>query len=70
MHISPVVLRWYYELTWLLFEFQVWKYQGTNKLGDGALEWIHIDVQTAEGLTDTDILLAGGRDGSLRYKKL
>lgn len=43
----------------------VWKYQGTNKLGDGALEWIHIDVQTSEGLTDTDILLAGGRDGSL-----
>lgn len=29
-----------------------------------------MDVQTAEGLTDTDILLAGGRDGSLRYNKV
>ncbi|XP_062012233.1 uncharacterized protein LOC133728814 [Rosa rugosa] len=43
----------------------VWKYQGTNKLGDGALERINIDVQTGEGLTGTDFLLAGGRNGSL-----
>ncbi|KAM5587017.1 hypothetical protein ABKV19_005790 [Rosa sericea] len=45
----------------------VWKYQGTNKLGDGALERINIDVQTGEGLTDTDFLLAGCRNGSLSF---
>ncbi|KAL6206226.1 hypothetical protein ACLB2K_023475 [Fragaria x ananassa] len=45
----------------------VWKYQGTNKLGDGALERINIDVQTGEGLTDRNFLLAGGRDGSLSF---
>ncbi|KAL6283015.1 hypothetical protein ACE6H2_013944 [Prunus campanulata] len=43
----------------------VWKYQGTNQLGDGALERIRMDVQTGEGLTDTDFVLAGGADGSL-----
>ncbi|CAL9016325.1 unnamed protein product, partial [Prunus brigantina] len=43
----------------------VWKYQGTNQLGDGSLERIRMDVQTGEGLTDTDFVLAGGADGSL-----
>ncbi|XP_016648196.1 PREDICTED: uncharacterized protein LOC103325475 [Prunus mume] len=43
----------------------VWKYQGTNQLGDGALERIRMDVQTGEELTDTDFVLAGGADGSL-----
>lgn len=50
----------------VFYELQVWKYQGTNQLGDGALERIHMDVQTGEGLTDTDFVLAGGADGSLR----
>ncbi|XP_050368602.1 uncharacterized protein LOC126786726 [Argentina anserina] len=45
----------------------VWKYLGTKKLGDAALERINIEVQTGEGLIDTDFLLAGGRDGSLRF---
>ncbi|KAL6292859.1 hypothetical protein ACE6H2_001001 [Prunus campanulata] len=44
----------------------VWKYQGTNQLGDGALERIRMDLQTGEGLTDTDFVLASGADGSLR----
>lgn len=50
----------------MFYELQVWKYQGTNQLGDGALERIRMDVQTGEGLTDTDFVLAGGADGSLR----
>lgn len=46
---------------------QVWKYSGTEKIGDSALERIHIDVQTQEGQTKTDVLLTGGINGSLRY---
>lgn len=46
---------------------QVWKYSETDKIVDGALEQIHIDVQTPEGQTETDVLLTGGANGSLRY---
>jgi WD repeat-containing protein 21A len=46
---------------------QVWKYSETDKIVDGALEQIHVDVQTPEGQTETDVLLTGGVNGSLRY---
>lgn len=47
---------------------QVWKYSGTQNLAYGALEQIHVDVQTPEGQTQTDVLLTGGRNRSLRYR--
>ncbi|GMY35078.1 ddb1- and cul4-associated factor 4 [Fagus crenata] len=43
----------------------VWGYSGTDKIVDAALEQIHIDVQTPEGQTEKDLLLAGGVNGSL-----
>ena len=49
------------------FTLQVWKYGGTDKIVNGALEQIRIDVQTLEGQTEMDVLLAGGVHGSLRY---
>ncbi|XP_059437326.1 uncharacterized protein LOC132170380 isoform X1 [Corylus avellana] len=45
----------------------VWKYSETDKIVDGALEQIHIDVQTPEGQTETDVLLTGGANGSLSF---
>ncbi|XP_062162975.1 uncharacterized protein LOC133869896 [Alnus glutinosa] len=45
----------------------VWKYSETDKIVDGALEQIHIDVQTPEGQTETDVLLTGGVNGSLSF---
>lgn len=50
-----------------IFTLQVWKYGGTDKIVNGALEQIRIDVQTLEGQTEMDVLLAGGVHGSLRY---
>lgn len=47
---------------------QVWKYSGTQKIPYGALEQIHMGVQTPEGQTQTDVLLTGGRNNSLRYR--
>ncbi|EXB83247.1 DDB1- and CUL4-associated factor 4 [Morus notabilis] len=49
---------------------KVWKYSGTEKIGDSALERIHVDVQTQEGQTKTDVLLTGGINGSLRISTL
>ena len=49
------------------FTLQVWKYGGTDKIVNGALEQIRIDVQILEGQTEMDVLLAGGVHGSLRY---
>lgn len=46
---------------------QVWKYSETDKIVDGALEQIHVDVQTPEGQIEIDALLTGGVNGSLRY---
>ncbi|KAJ4702743.1 DDB1- and CUL4-associated factor 4-like [Melia azedarach] len=42
----------------------VWKYQGTNKTADVALEQIQINVQTSEGQIATDVLLTGSINGS------
>lgn len=53
----------------VLHLFQVLRYRGTAKLNDSALEHTQIDVQTLEGQTETDVLLAGSIDGSLRYKQ-
>lgn len=52
---------------YIFFTLQVWKYGGTDKIVNGALEQIRIDVQTLEGQTEMDVLLAGGVHGSLRY---
>ncbi|KAM6595379.1 hypothetical protein CsatA_005903 [Cannabis sativa] len=46
---------------------KVWKYFGTEKIGDSALERINVDVQLLEGQTKTDVLLAGGINGSLSF---
>ncbi|XP_062082889.1 uncharacterized protein LOC133789153 isoform X2 [Humulus lupulus] len=46
---------------------KVWKYFRTEKIGDSALERIHVDVQLSEGQTKTDVLLAGGINGSLSF---
>ncbi|XP_048317838.2 uncharacterized protein LOC107411560 isoform X2 [Ziziphus jujuba] len=45
----------------------VWKYSGTQKIPYGALEQIHMGVQTPEGQTQTDVLLTGGRNNSLSF---
>ncbi|XP_059654087.1 uncharacterized protein LOC132300849 [Cornus florida] len=43
----------------------IWKYHETERIGDGALEQIHVDVDMPNGQIGTDILLAGGVSGSL-----
>ncbi|OAY54404.1 uncharacterized protein LOC110611784 isoform X2 [Manihot esculenta] len=43
----------------------VWKYRGTEKMSDGALDQMHIDIYTPEGQTEVDVLIAGGINGSL-----
>lgn len=49
---------------------KVWKYSGTEKIGDSALERIRIDVQLHEGQTTTDVLLTGGINGSLSISEI
>ena len=46
---------------------QVWRYSGTEKLGDSALERMHVNVQMPEGETKTNVLLTAGRNGIIRY---
>lgn len=48
---------------------QVWKYRETRDSADGSLEQIYAGVQTPEGQIQTDILLTGGINGSLRYRQ-
>ncbi|KAA8537168.1 hypothetical protein F0562_029605 [Nyssa sinensis] len=43
----------------------IWKYHGTERIADGALEQIYVDIDTPNGLVGTNILLAGGINGSL-----
>ncbi|KAM3324102.1 DDB1 and CUL4-associated factor 4 isoform X1 [Capsicum chacoense] len=43
----------------------IWKYDGTHKVVDSALEHLTIDLNMPEGLLETDILLTGGMNGSL-----
>ncbi|KAF8412632.1 hypothetical protein HHK36_000601 [Tetracentron sinense] len=43
----------------------IWKYQNTDRIGDGALEQLHVDILTPEGQNETDVLLTGSINGSL-----
>ncbi|XP_059293426.1 uncharacterized protein LOC132046717 [Lycium ferocissimum] len=43
----------------------IWKYDGTQRVVDSALEHLTVDLNTPEGLLKTDILLTGGMNGSL-----
>ncbi|XAR56192.1 hypothetical protein NMG60_11036573 [Bertholletia excelsa] len=43
----------------------VWKYHKTGRIGDGALEHIYVNIDMADGLTGTDVLLAGSANGYL-----
>ncbi|XP_057429811.1 uncharacterized protein LOC130722938 [Lotus japonicus] len=45
----------------------VWKYQGTDKIGISALEHMKVDVKTAEGRVETDVLLTGSINGTLSF---
>lgn len=51
----------------ILFMLKVWKYQSTEKIADSAMDQIHIDIHTAEGQTEANVLITGGVNGSLRY---
>ncbi|XP_061356559.1 uncharacterized protein LOC133300983 isoform X2 [Gastrolobium bilobum] len=48
----------------------VWKYQGTDRIGITALEHIHVDVQTLEGRSETDVLLTGSTSRSLSFSEV
>ncbi|XP_061965697.1 uncharacterized protein LOC133689714 [Populus nigra] len=43
----------------------VWKYRSTEKIADSAMDQIHIDIHTAEGQTEANVLITGGVNGSL-----
>ncbi|XP_065853925.1 uncharacterized protein [Euphorbia lathyris] len=43
----------------------VWKYQGTEKMGDGALNCMHMYIHTPEGQTGIDGLITASANGSL-----
>lgn len=48
-------------LMWLSYVMcQIWKYQETMGMSDTALEHAYIDIQTQDGLTESEILLTGG----------
>ncbi|XP_024963235.1 uncharacterized protein LOC112503429 isoform X2 [Cynara cardunculus var. scolymus] len=42
----------------------IWKYEGTRRITDAALEHICLDIQTPGGITRSEILLAGGLNGT------
>lgn len=46
---------------------QIWRYHGTNKIADCALEQVHVDMDMPDGAVRTEILLAGGLNGSFWY---
>ncbi|KAF8030712.1 hypothetical protein BT93_D0025 [Corymbia citriodora subsp. variegata] len=46
---------------------QVWAFNGTDKIADGALEQMRLRIMTPEGETATVGLLAGGMNGSLSF---
>ncbi|OMO68874.1 hypothetical protein CCACVL1_19784 [Corchorus capsularis] len=48
----------------------VWRYRDTVNMTNSALEQAQISVQTPEGETETDVLLAGSIDGSLSFLKV
>lgn len=46
---------------------EVWKYRSTEKIADSAMDQIHIDIHTAEGQTEANVLITGGVNGSLSF---
>ncbi|KAJ4836440.1 hypothetical protein Tsubulata_045152 [Turnera subulata] len=44
---------------------QVWKYENTKMVGDGALEQTRTSIQTPEGVEEGDVLITGSINGSL-----
>ncbi|KAI3725830.1 hypothetical protein L1987_65626 [Smallanthus sonchifolius] len=38
----------------------IWKYQGTGRIVDAALEHVYVNIQTPDGLVGSELLLAGG----------
>ncbi|WJX28028.1 hypothetical protein P8452_16796 [Trifolium repens] len=48
----------------------VWKYQGTDRIGICALEHLNVDVQTVDGRFRTDVLLNGSINGSLSFSEV
>lgn len=51
----------------MVFMHQIWKYHGTERNSDGALEQTRVDIERPDGAIGTDILLTGGVNGSLWY---
>ena len=45
----------------------MWRYDSTENLGDAALKEFQVDIQTSQGLTRKNILVAGSTGGCLRY---
>ncbi|KAG7034824.1 hypothetical protein SDJN02_04556 [Cucurbita argyrosperma subsp. argyrosperma] len=45
----------------------VWKYRGTGRMGDSALQEIPINVHTLEGQMESTVLLTGNISGSLSF---
>ncbi|KAJ4975214.1 hypothetical protein NE237_000320 [Protea cynaroides] len=43
----------------------VWKYQNTDRIADGALEQLHVNLQTLEGENEADVLVTGSMNGCL-----
>nr|XP_043618271.1 DDB1- and CUL4-associated factor 4-like protein 1 isoform X2 [Erigeron canadensis] len=44
----------------------VWKYQETERDSDAALEHVYVNVQTRDGLTESEVLLTGGLNNMFR----
>lgn len=71
----PVVQITFYFLFYVVLSFesnrklnlQIWKYRGTDGMRITALEHLRVDVQTSAGKTETDVLLTGSTNGSMRY---
>ncbi|KAK9067444.1 hypothetical protein SSX86_014773 [Deinandra increscens subsp. villosa] len=38
----------------------IWKYQGTERIADAALEHVYVNIQTRDGLVESELLLTGG----------
>ncbi|WMV08436.1 hypothetical protein MTR67_001821 [Solanum verrucosum] len=53
---------WFKVIQW---KIEIWKYDGTQRIVNSALEHLTVDQNTPEGLVQTDILLTGGMNGSL-----
>ncbi|KAI8524783.1 hypothetical protein RHMOL_Rhmol13G0176100 [Rhododendron molle] len=45
----------------------VWKFQGTERIGDSAMELIHVNIDRPNGISGTDILFAASANGSLSF---